>query len=186
MEQKDLQNIGEQVVKKKRTRPDKDVQLEEGDSSKFLKCSLRLYNLPEIEMSNPEQVKNRVQEYFTICCEEDTKPSVAGLALALNIDRRYLWELREGKKGKSQEVADTLKKAMKLLDVQMTDYMQNGKINPVAGIFLMKNNFGYADKQEIEVKAQSPLGDTNDTKELEDRYKDSVIIEEDGTTVINE
>ena len=28
------------------------------------------------------------------------------------------------------------------------NYMQNGKINPVSGIFLGKNNFGYQDKQE--------------------------------------
>lgn len=27
--------------------------------------------------------------------------------------------------------------------------MQNGKINPVSGIFLGKNNFGYQDKQEM-------------------------------------
>jgi hypothetical protein len=29
------------------------------------------------------------------------------------------------------------------------NYMQNGKINPVSGIFLGKNNFGYQDKQEM-------------------------------------
>jgi hypothetical protein len=28
------------------------------------------------------------------------------------------------------------------------NYMQNGKINPVSGIFLGKNNFGYQDKTE--------------------------------------
>jgi hypothetical protein len=31
------------------------------------------------------------------------------------------------------------------------NYMQNGKINPVAGIFLGKNNFGYQDKTEYVV-----------------------------------
>ena len=42
--------------------------------------------------------------------------------------------------------------------------MQNGKINPVSGIFLGKNNFGYQDKQEhvitpntTEVEAVDPL-----------------------------
>jgi hypothetical protein len=28
------------------------------------------------------------------------------------------------------------------------NYMQNGKINPVAGIFLGKNNYGYKDQTE--------------------------------------
>ena len=103
------------------------------------------------------------------------KPSVAGLALAMDIDRRYLWEIREGRKGKNPAVADTLKKAMKILDLQMVDYMQNGKINPVSGIFLMKNNFGYADKQEVVLAPNNPLGDTKDTKELEEQYIDSVV-----------
>ena len=31
------------------------------------------------------------------------------------------------------------------------NYMQNGKINPVSGIFLGKNNFGYQDKTEYVV-----------------------------------
>jgi hypothetical protein len=105
------------------------------------------------------------------------KPSGAGLALALDIDRTYLWEIRAGRKGKNPEVANTLKRAMKILDLQMVDYMQNGKINPVSGIFLMKNNFGYADKQEVILTPNSPLGDTKDTKELEERYLDSVVEE---------
>lgn len=126
-------------------------------------------------MKSVEEVTQRIKDYFIICAEDDMKPSVAGLALAMDIDRRYLWEIREGRKGKNPDVADTLKKAMKILDLQMVDYMQNGKINPVSGIFLMKNNFGYADKQEVVLTPNNPLGDTKDTKELEERYIESVV-----------
>lgn len=38
------------------------------------------------------------------------KPSVAGLALAMDIERTYLWELRAGRKGKNPDVANVLKK----------------------------------------------------------------------------
>ena len=69
---------------------------------------------------------------------------------------------------------------MQLLDLQMVDYMQNGKINPVSGIFLMKNNFGYADKQEVVVTPQNPLGEVGDIKQIEDRYRESVPIDADG------
>ena len=62
-----------------------------------------------------------------------------------------------------------------MLDAQMSDYMQNGKINPVSGIFLMKNNFGYADKTEVVVTPNSPLGAETSQKELEDKYMDSVV-----------
>ena len=119
--------------------------------------------------------EDSIKQYFQICADDDMKPSVAGLALAMNIDRRRLWEIREGKMGKNPAVSDTLKRTMQLLDLQMVDYMQNGKINPVSGIFLMKNNFGYADKQEVVLTPNNPLGDTKDTKALEEKYIDSVV-----------
>lgn len=180
----ELTEIGEKIVKAKRgrpkgsggnSRPDSTVQTLPGDNTKYIKHSMRLAELSKISYNDTEAVRKRIMEYFTICAEDDMKPSVAGLALAMDIDRRDLWEIRVGKLGKNEEVRDLLKKAMKILDLQMTDYMQNGKINPVSGIFLMKNNFGYTDKQEVIVTPQSPLGDSPDRKALEDRYVDAVV-----------
>lgn len=177
MNNKELTDIGKQVTKRKR--PDltekQSVHTEPGDNRKYILHSLRLADLPKVDLKSVEEVTQRIRDYFTICAEDDMKPSVAGLALAMDIDRTYLWEIRAGRKGKNPEVANTLKKAMKLLDLQMVDYMQNGKINPVSGIFLMKNNFGYADKQEVVLTPNNPLGDTKDTKELEERYIESVV-----------
>ncbi len=177
MNDKELADIGKQVTKRKR--PDltekQTVHTEPGDNRKYILHSLRLADLPKVDLKSAESVAQRVSDYFSICAEDDMKPSVAGLALAMDIDRTYLWEIRAGRKGKNPDVANTLKKAMKLLDLQMVDYMQNGKINPVSGIFLMKNNFGYADKQEVVLTPNNPLGDTKDTKELEERYIESVV-----------
>lgn len=177
MNNKELAEVGKQVTKRKR--PDlsekQTVHTEPGDNRKYILHSLRLADLPKLNLTSVEEVTQRIKDYFTICADDDMKPSVAGLALAMDIDRRYLWEIREGRKGKNPAVADTLKKAMKILDLQMVDYMQNGKINPVSGIFLMKNNFGYADKQEVVLTPNNPLGDTKDTKALEEQYIDSVV-----------
>ena len=186
MEQKDLQKVGESVVKTKgktRSRPDRTVQTEPGDNAKYIRNSLRIARLGKVDMTDAQAVEDRIFEYFTICEEDDMKPSVAGLALALDVDRTYLWEIRVGRKGKNPAVANTLKRAMKLLDLQMVDYMQNGKINPVSGIFLMKNNFGYADKQEVVVTPSTPLGDQKDMKELEAQYRDSVPIDVEGAEI---
>lgn len=155
-------------------RPEQQPQLEPGDNTRYIRHSLRLWALGDCDMADNEKVAQRVHEYFVICMEEDMKPSMAGLALALGIDRTTLWRYINGALGKNPDVRNTLKKAGALLNVQMEDYMQNGKINPVSGIFLMKNNFGYADKQEVVLTPQSPLGDTKDTKELEARYLESV------------
>ncbi len=176
MNEKELKDISKQITKRKR--PDlsesQTVHTEPGDNRKYILHSLRLAELPKLNLTSVEEVTQRIKDYFTICAEDDMKPSVAGLALAMDIDRVYLWEIRSGRRGKNPEVANTLKKAMKILDLQMVDYMQNGKINPVSGIFLMKNNFGYADKQEVVLTPNNPLGDTKDTKELEAQYLDSL------------
>ena len=177
----DLVQIGEQAVKKKkRTREDQQPQLAPGDNTKYINHSLRIAALPPVDMNDAAQVSQRITEYFTICAEEDMKPSTSGLALAFNLDRRRLWEIRENIDGfqrgiTNNETRELLKKAQHVLDMQMVDYMQNGKINPISAIFLMKNNFGYTDKQEVVVTPRDPLGEQKDMDELKRLYDESMV-----------
>lgn len=185
MNDKELKNVGETVARKRgrpldsggNERPDSTAQPDPGDNTKYISFGLMLRALPEVDMTNAVEVSQRVTKYFELCAEYDMKPGAAGLALAFGKDRRTLWQYREGHIGKNKEVQDTLKKAVQFLDLAMETYMQNGKINPVAGIFLMKNNLGYVDKQEVTVTAQSPLGEPTDTKALEKKYGESVADE---------
>lgn len=174
MENDTLETIIETASKQKRPKKSEQmsVKTEPGDNKKYIDHSLRLAALPKIDTKDNVQLSQRIIEYFEICAEDDMKPSVAGLAVAVGTDRRRLWEWSQSEKS---DRSDTIKKAYALLDLQMTDYMQNGKINPVSGIFLMKNNFGYADKQEVIVTPNSPLGEQKDTKALEEKYIDSVV-----------
>ena len=127
--------------------------LEPGDNSNYLMVNVRLFELEKIDIHDEEAVRQRIAEFFTIYAEADLKPTVAGLAMALGIDRRRLWELKAGVQHTStprvsDSVRDCVKKAYAILENMWEIYMQNGKINPVSGIFLGKNNFGYQDKTE--------------------------------------
>lgn len=168
-------------VQKKRTR--KDMSLESGNNKpgenrKLILQKLEIASWGDIQMSDHVAVKERCVRYLTFCAENDSKPSIAGLAFALGISRQALFEYERGAMGKNREVVDTLKKTKSFINSLMEDYMQNGKINPVAGIFLMKNNMGYADKQEIEVAPKNPLGNAPDRKQLESEILESVYGEE--------
>ena len=128
---------------------------EPGDNAKYIGVSLQLFNLPPIDLHQPEQVQNRLTEYFQIHVEADLKPTVAGMAMALGIDRRRLWEIKSGSLlgghtpiDLPRDSVDSIKKAYDFLETLWENYMHNGKINPVSGIFLAKNNFGYQDKVE--------------------------------------
>ena len=175
-ENENLTEIVGKVTKSKR--PDKSeqnsVHTNPGDNRKYINNAMHLATLPKIDTKNIPQLENRITEYFEICSQDDMKPSVAGLALAIGTDRRRLWEWATIEKS---DRSDTVKRAYQILNLMMEDYMQNGKINPVSGIFLMKNNFGYQDKQDVVITPNNPLGEQIDQKQLEDKYIESVAEE---------
>ena len=157
-------------------RPDRttamSVQTEPGDNRKYLQHTMRMWNWPEVVMREPEQVAERIEQYFGICIEDDMKPSVAGLACAFGVDRKTIWAWANGVDSKTlpTESRNLIKKAYQNLNAQMENYMQNGKINPVAGIFLMKNNMGYVDKQEMVLTPNQQLGDQVSPEDLQRKY----------------
>ena len=162
-------------------RPDRteamSVHTEPGDNRKYLQHSLRMWDWPSVDMKEPEQVKERIGMYLQICSEDDMKPSVAGLALAFGVHRKTLWAWANGIDSAYLPPAsrDLIKKAYQFLNAQMEDYAQNGKVNPVTAIFLMKNHFGYADKQEVVLTPNQQLGDQVPAEDLEKKYLEDVV-----------
>ena len=180
-----MENKNDKVVKKKNPRgagskalTGAALDLEAGDNTKYLAVSMQLMNMPEIDLKDPEQVIDRLNEYFRIHAENDMKPTVAGMGLALNgMDRRRLWEIRTGnlKGGHTDHdlptsTVDSIKKAYRIMENMWENYMQNGKINPVSGIFLGKNNFGYQDKTEYVVTPNTNSDSDYSPEEIRNRY----------------
>ena len=151
-------DVVQEVVKKPRGGKNSPVignnglMTEPGDNTKYLNLGMKLFTLPPIDLKDPEQVCNRLAEFFQIHADADMKPTVSGMGMALGLDRRRLWEIKTGVADRNQELPtltrDFIKRAYEYLEILMENYMQNGKINPVSGIFLMKNNFAYLDKVE--------------------------------------
>ena len=161
---KNNDDIVKEVVKKKPrggNSPvigDNGLMAEPGDNTKYLALGMKLFNLPPIDLKDPEQVNDRLNEFFKIHADADMKPTVSGMGMALGLDRRRLWEIKTGNfngNGKYSNLPtstqDFIKRAYEYMEILWENYMQNGKINPVSGIFLGKNNFGYQDKTEYVV-----------------------------------
>lgn len=167
-------NTIKEVVKHRRPKRSEEmqVQTEPGENSKYIRHSLVLMNMKPPDMSNAESVMQHISNYFTVCEENDMKPSVEGLALSFGVDRRTVWRWANGVECShlSEEVRHTIKRAYSLLNNLMVEYMQNGKINPVSGIFLMKNNMGYADQSEIVITPNSPLGSESNPESVTQKY----------------
>jgi hypothetical protein len=161
------------------------LQVEPGDNQKYLMVGMQLFNLPAIDLKDPEQVKDRLNEFFEIHAKADMKPTVAGMGMALGLDRRRLWEIKTGnlKGGNTPYDLPTLtlvsiKKAYEYMEILWENYMQNGKINPVSGIFLGKNNFGYQDKTEHVITPTINSDSDYSTEDIKKRYlTDSTTID---------
>lgn len=150
---------------------------EPGDNTKYLALGRELFNLPTIDLKDPEQVRNRLNEFFVIHERYDMKPTVAGMGMALGLDRRRLWEIKAGNYHTSKQLSelpttttDSIKKAYEYMEILWENYMQNGKINPVSGIFLGKNNFGYQDKTEYVVTPNVNTDSDYNADDIKKRY----------------
>ena len=55
----------------------------------------------------------------------------------------------------NKESFDTFKKAYDQINSYYEHMLNNGKINPVSGIFLLKNNYGYQDTTQHIIQAST-------------------------------
>ncbi len=163
---------------KKRSRKDLSnfANAQTGDNAKYLRHALAAWNLPPIDLDNDEQVAERVLWYFEHCIEDDIKPSVTGLANALGCCRDTLWRWKTGRsRAESDGHSDTIKKAYNLLEQMDAEGLRDGKTNPAAGIFLLKNNHGYQDKQDLVLTPNNPLGDTYNPEQIAEAIEMDLI-----------
>ena len=184
----DIVETGQEIVKKKPRGISKDMadgkwlQTEPGDNTKIVLTNMKFFNMPAIDLHDPVAVQERLCEYFQIYGEADLKPTVAGMGMALGLDRRRLWEIKTGNYTSStpklpHEVEDLIKKAYEILETTMENYATSGKINPVMSIFMMKNHFGYQDKTEYVLTPNQKQESDYNAEDISKRYlSDSATI----------
>ena len=188
----DLVESGEEIVKsKKKPRGGNSpaigenmLMTEPGDTTRIVQTNMKFLTLPKVDLRDPVAVRQRISEYFQIYAEADMKPTVAGMAMALDVDRRRLWEIKTGNyvnvggyKDLPTETVDYIKKAYEILESTMESYANAGKINPVMAIFMMKNHFGYQDKTEYVLTPNQKQESDYDADEISKRYlSDSMTI----------
>ena len=165
---------------------DAALNVQPGDNTKYVLLGARLFNLPPIDLKDPAQVNDRLNEFFQIHAEADMKPTVSGMGMALGLDRRRLYEIKTGNYHTSKGLAElptlttvSIKRAYEYMEILWENYMQNGKINPVSGIFLGKNNFGYQDKTEYVVTPNVNNDSDYNADDIRKRYlTDSTTLEQ--------
>ena len=190
----DVIDSGTEIVKQKRKPAGMaaalagDMGQEPGDNTKIVATNMLFFDMPRVDLRDPDAVHERLKEYFKIYSEADMKPTVAGMAMCLGVDRRRLWDIKTGNhvnvggyRDLPSETVDLVKKAYEILETSMEAYANAGKINPVMAIFMMKNHFGYQDKTEYVLTPNQQQASDYDAEDIRKRYlPDSTTIDSES------
>ena len=151
----------------------KKTKLDPGDNTAFLEKNIRLATWPKISIRDPEALRQRIIDYWNLLAEHDMKTSNTSLALALGIDRHALKDIVTKTyripSPIPEECRQLLEQAFLVNNAMWEDYMVNGKINPVAGIYLGNNNFGYTNEQQVVVTPNTEQNTLN-LEDIRSRY----------------
>ena len=105
--------------------------------------------------STPEELQDRIDDYFTESKEDLSSPTISGIAYFLGFESRqsfYDYEDRDG-------FSYTIKRARLRIEIEYEKMLTSLK-NATGSIFWLKNA-GWSDKQEIEHSGELPITGIN-------------------------
>ncbi len=113
-----------------------------------------LRRLKSVNRKDPYALEERIDYFFKYCIENELKPSVELLSLALDISRVGLWmiEQEEGARGQ------IIRRAKMLLSALLEQMQLSGQVKETTAIWLQKQFYSMRDQIDITAEsAQKPL-----------------------------
>lgn len=137
----------------------------------YVRDALTLSKWPKIDVSDPDAINQRIDEYVDFCESHNAVPTLSGLALVLGTDRRTLWRWETGEL-RTPAHRDAIKRAHVLIEESINRLLMEGKMNPAAGIFMLKNWYGYKDNVDINVTPVTSMAESLPAERIEAQLKD--------------
>ena len=182
--EKSKENYQKQAIRKKAFTADDPFEasvlnaVDEGRRSanaNYIIHAKRLSELPKIALSDPEDIRDRVDFYYQLCATDGVRPNLPGLALAFGLTRTGLINAMSDRR-MTREAAQELGRGIAMMDEILSGMVLDGKVMPVAAIYLMNNWLGYKNASEVTTRAETI--ETNvDQKALEQKYRSVIDIE---------
>lgn len=108
-----------------------------------------------LKFKSVKELEDKIEAYFN---DDSNYPyTVSGLAVWLDCDRKTLTNYEE-----KDKFFPTIKKAKTRIEASIEKGALLGLYNPTFAIFNMKNNFGWQDKQEVNVAGNNRVTIIND------------------------
>lgn len=149
---------------------DQNPNLPQGYNTRRIAFMQAILPTEPLDHDDVEEMERRFQHYLTKCAEWDMKigNQAAYAAIGINKDLVYEWTVRRQTNPRRTEF---VKKVQQFCAMYREGLMEDGKVNPVTGIFWQKNYDGMKDQQEVVLTPNtSPLGDQTDAEALKQKY----------------
>lgn len=143
-----------------------------------LRQSRTSLNLPIINIKNPHEVEQRIDEYFDFCEINNRPPNMVGLGNWLGVGTQTIQRWKNGE-WDAESVSGIVQRALSVIEESLVTQVQDNPKAMVGGMFLLKSMFHYKEQQDIVITASSKQDELS-ADEIAKRYLD------DGKTVETE
>ena len=144
----------------------------ESSNQRMIRNALYAECLPPIDITDPEQVQKRVNEYLDFCIKTNTVPSIIAVSRWIGIHRSTLNDWLHGTPQR-MEHHEIIQKFYSICEEVTISKLMDNKISAPMGIFMLKNWFGWTEKFEVSLAKENPLYGLTDS-EIKERLLDSI------------
>lgn len=124
-------------------------------------------DLPPININNPHEVEQRIDEYFDFCEMNDKPPNMVGMANWLGVNRQTL---QKWKDGDYSEMTPIIQRAVAVIEESLIEQVQADPKVMVGGMFLLKSMFHYKEQQDIVITTGAQNDAEMSADEIAKRY----------------
>ena len=151
---------------------DQNAEMPEGYNTQMIMFMREVMPEEPIDINDVEEMNRRFTRYLDICAKYDKKIGNLAAYAAIGITKEQAKDFEVNSKSNPAR-AYFIKKVRQFCSMYREGLMQDGKVNPVTGIFWQKNYDGLKDQQEVVVTPNNPLGEMGDTERIKQKYLDA-------------
>lgn len=123
----------------------------------IVRSSAKYFSTPAVKTD--EECAERLDDFFQRVSDGDEFPTVEKMCLCLGVTRQTVNRWENGDTNCSSLRCDMVKKAKAIMGSIDAELVQKNKIPQITYIFRAKNFYDMADKQEVILTPNNPLGD---------------------------
>lgn len=192
MENKDVEKVGREIVKRKGNGRNSPViggngvaPITNEENALFCQYALDIFHAPPVMLDDTEAVARAIDEYFRYCIERGLRPGNLGLYAALGLSKQDVSDALRGASHKLRpSTIDLIKKAKQALATYRELLGSQGKLNPVTLIFWQKNYDGLKDQQDIVLTPNTGMQQEHTEEEIAQKVLDDIPVDDDNSDTI--